>query len=181
MSTSAPESKRAKTSRPLKTALPPTGAYNWDKLDFSEKLVNGHVSVKWISGSWGTPEWHTSPYINLHVAATGINYGQHAFEGIKAFRTAENSVHIFRPIENAKRINLSARVASMPEIPEELFLDCLKKVVAGNLDWVPPYAPQASKGALYLRPLLLATGPRLLLSSPEEFTFLVWVTPVGSL
>lgn len=166
----------------MKQATAPSSAINWDKLDFSEKKVNGHISVQWKSGSgWGTPQFNTSPYINLHIAATGLNYGQQAFEGIKAFRTSKNSVHIFRPRENAKRINVSARVASMPEIPEELFLDCLKKAVAGNLEWVPPYAPQAVTGSLYLRPLLVGTGANLILTSPDEFTFFVWVTPVGSL
>lgn len=176
-----PELKRAKGTE-LKQATAPNPSLNWDKVDFSEKKVNGHISVKWNQGQgWGIPEWNTSPYINLHVAATGLNYGQQAFEGIKAFRTSKNSVHIFRPRENAKRINVSARVASMPEIPEELFLDCLRKAVAGNLDFVPPYSPQAVKGSLYLRPLLVGTGPNLILSSPSEFTLFVWVTPVGSL
>jgi branched-chain amino acid aminotransferase len=170
------------TTAARKQATAPKSTYNWDKVDFSEKAVNGHVQVQWKRETgWGIPEWKTSPYLNLHVAATGINYGQHAFEGIKAFRTKQNSVHIFRPKENSKRINLSARVASMPELPEELFLDCLLKVVAGNLDWVPPYSPQSSKGALYIRPLLLGSGPRLILGPPDEFIFLVWVTPVGSL
>lgn len=177
-----PDTKRPTTTAAVKQATAPTPAFNWDKVDFSEKQVNGHISCQWTqAGGWGKPQWNTSPFINIHVAATGINYGQHAFEGIKAFRTAQNSVHIFRPQENAKRINLSARVASMPEIPEDLFLDCLRKVVAGNLDWVPPYSPQSSKGSLYIRPLLIGTGPKLMLGSPDEFTFLVWVTPVGSL
>lgn len=179
--TSEPDTKRTKTTE-LKQATAPSASYNWDKVDFSEKQVNGHISVQWNEGKgWGKPQWNTSPYINLHVAATGLNYGQQAFEGIKAFRTSNNSVHIFRPKENAKRINLSARVASMPEIPEDLFLDCLKKAVAGNLDWVPPYSPQSSKGSLYIRPLLVGTGPKLILGSPDEFTFFIWVTPVGSL
>lgn len=69
----------------------------------------------------------------------------------------------------------------MPEVPQSLFLSCLTQVVAGNLAFVPPYSPQASAGALYIRPLLIGTGPRLILDSPDEFTFLVWVSPVGSL
>lgn len=69
----------------------------------------------------------------------------------------------------------------MPEVPQDLFLSCLLKAVSGNLDFVPPYSPKASGGALYIRPLLIGTGPRLILDSPDEFTFLVWVSPVGSL
>lgn len=59
----------------------------------------------------------------------------------QAFRTKAGSVHIFRPHANSARINLSARAASMPTIPQELFLDALRKAVAGNIEFVPPYGP----------------------------------------
>ncbi|PWN50180.1 branched-chain amino acid aminotransferase [Violaceomyces palustris] len=169
------------TSNQPAKATPPTSKLDWNNLGFSEREVNGHVRVTYRDGQWQDLEWHTDPNLNLHVAATCLNYGQQCFEGIKAFRTSRDSVHIFRPQENSKRLNLSARMASMPEVPEDLFLRALKAAVAGNLEFVPPYKPKASNGALYIRPLLIASGPRLILDSPSEFTFIVWVSPVGSL
>ncbi|PWN39825.1 branched-chain amino acid aminotransferase II [Ceraceosorus guamensis] len=164
-----------------RSATAPTSSIDWTKLGFGDRPVHGQVVVTHKDGKWGEPEWSTSPYLHIHSASAALNYGQQCFEGIKAFRTKSGSVHIFRPHANAHRINLSAQTASMPTIPLPLFLDALRKAVAGNLDYVPPYGPNASGGALYIRPLLLATGPSLILDPPKEFTFVVWVTPVGSL
>lgn len=155
-------------------ATPPSSAFDWKALGFKETDVNGNIRVTWRDGKWGKPTFHRDSRLDVHYAAPCLNYGQQAFEGIKAFRTAKGSVHIFRPQENWRRINLSARMASMPELPEDLFLDSLKLAVAGNLEYVPPYQANASGGALYIRPLLLGTGPSLLLGSPSEFTFIVW-------
>ena len=90
------------------------------------------------------------------------------FEGIKAFRHKDSTtIKIFRPQENAKRINHSAEMVSMPEIPEDLFLEALRRAVAGNLEFVPPYKPNAAGGALYIRPLYFGSGANLILAPPD--------------
>ncbi|EST05410.1 Aminotransferase, class IV [Kalmanozyma brasiliensis GHG001] len=169
------------TSSNGRIATNPSTKVDWDKLGFKERDVNGLVRVTYKDGKWGSLEISKDSHLNVHAAAPCLNYGQQAFEGIKAFRSSTGSVRVFRPQENWRRMNLSARMASMPELPQELFLEAIKVAVALNLEYVPPYKKNASGGALYIRPLLLATGPMLLLGSPDEFTFLVWVTPVGSL
>lgn len=168
------------TSSP-RPATAPSSSVDWSKLAFKERDVNGLVRVTYKDGKWGKLEITSDHHLNVHAAAPCLNYGQQAFEGIKAFRSSNGSVRVFRPQENWHRLNLSARMASMPELPEDLFLEAIKVAVALNLEYVPPYKQNASAGALYIRPLLLATGPMLILNSPDEFTFLVWVTPVGSL
>ncbi|SAM82135.1 related to branched-chain amino acid aminotransferase [Ustilago bromivora] len=162
-------------------ATAPSSWIDWEKLGFKERDVNGLVRVRYKGGKWANLEISKDHHLNIHAAAPCLNYGQQAFEGIKAFRSANGSVKVFRPQENWSRMNLSARMASMPELPEELFLEAIKVAVALNLEYVPPYKKNASGGALYIRPLLIATGPMLMLGAPDEFTFLVWVTPVGSL
>ncbi|PWY99735.1 branched-chain amino acid aminotransferase II [Testicularia cyperi] len=162
-------------------ATNPTQAIDWEKLGFKERDVNGMVKVTWRDGKWGPLEIVKEHKLHIHAAAPCLNYGQQAFEGIKAFRSASGSVRVFRPQENWRRMNLSARMASMPELSQETFLGAIKAAVALNLEYVPPYKKNAAGGALYIRPLLMATGPQLLLGSPDEFTFVVWVTPVGSL
>uniref|UniRef100_A0A0K3CG41 FGENESH: predicted gene_6.325 protein n=1 Tax=Rhodotorula toruloides TaxID=5286 RepID=A0A0K3CG41_RHOTO len=115
------------------------------------------------------------------VGSVALNYGASCFEGLKAFRHEDGQVKLFRPQENAARMNYSAAAISMPEIPEEMFLEACHKAVAKNLHLVPPHAPHGSAGSMYLRPLYFASGPQLALVAPNEFTFIVYVTQTGSL
>lgn len=77
------------------------------------------------------------PTIQLNIGSVALNYGQSVFEGLKAFRSKEGIVRIFRPQENAKRINHSASFVSIPDVPSDMFIDAVKRCVAGNLEFVP--------------------------------------------
>lgn len=105
-----------------------------------------------------------------------MHYGQSCFEGLKAFCHEDDEVYVFRPDENAKRMQSSCRRIMMPELPTENFLDALQVVVLDNIEYVPPYG---SGGALYVRPLLFGSGPRIGLQPADEYTFLMMVIPVG--
>lgn len=120
--------------------------------------------------------WTKEPYINLHIGATALHYGQACFEGLKAFAHEDNSVHLFRPDENAKRMQSSCERTLMPPIPTDVFIDACKEVVRDNIEYVPPYG---SGGALYIRPLLFGSGPRIGLQPADEYVFLILVIPVG--
>ena len=103
--------------------------------------------------------------------APALNYGQQCFEGLKALRNPDDkSIHIFRPSENAKRMQHSASFVAMPRVPEKLFTECVHLAVAKNAEFVPPSASGAS---MYIRPLLLGSSAQLGLNPPEEYTFLV--------
>ena len=105
---------------------------------------------------------------------------------MKAFRGKDGQIRIFRPNENALRLAHSARMISAPPVPEDLFLEAVhlaydsslenlaKDSVAKNAEFVPPYGLGAS---MYIRPLLLGSGPELGLYPPKEFIFVVYVTP----
>ncbi len=109
--------------------------------------------------------------------APALNYGQQAFEGIKAFRMpSDSSIAIFRPSQNAARFALSASFIAIPPVPEKLFLECCHLAVALNAEHVPPHATGAS---LYIRPLVFGSSAQLGLNPPEEYTFCVFVLPVG--
>lgn len=116
------------------------------------------------------------PYINMHIGATAIHYGQSCFEGLKAFAHEDGSVQIFRPDENAKRMQSSCERTMMAPMPTDKFLKAVNAVVRDNIEYVPPYG---SGGALYIRPLLFGSGPRIGLQPAEEYTFLCLVIPVG--
>ena len=102
-------------------------------------------------GKWGEIEVSSSETIDIHIAATALHYGQEIFEGLKAFRGKDGKIRVFRPEENARRIRESARGIKMAELPEEIFLEMTRKVIALNERFVPPYGSGAS---LYIRPLL---------------------------
>lgn len=114
--------------------------------------------------------------IKVHVGSTALHYGQAAFEGLKAFHCQDGKVRIFRPNENARRMAQSANRICMPEVPEQLFVEAVKRAVAENLAFLPPYG---TGGALYIRPLLFGTGARIGLQPSDQYTFLVLVLPVA--
>jgi branched-chain amino acid aminotransferase len=109
--------------------------------------------------------------------APGLNYGQQVYEGLKAFRYPSNKITIFRPDRNAKRMQHSAEVVSIPPVPEDLFIECVQLAVAANAEYVPPHG---SGAAMYIRPVLFGSSPQLGLSPPDGYTFAVFVMPTGA-
>lgn len=145
-----------------------------------EWIVNGHVECHFShtgSGKWSAPRFVASPYLSVHGMAPGLNYGQQVYEGLKAFRHAENrKITIFRPDRNAKRMQTSAEVVSIPPVPEKLFIECVRLAVGANAEFVPPHD---SGAAMYIRPLLFGSSAQLGLSPPDGYTLAVFVMPTG--
>lgn len=109
--------------------------------------------------------------------APGLNYGQQCYEGLKAYRTpGDKSIQIFRPDQNAKRMQHSAEYISIPPVPVEVFQKCVEAAVSLNAGFVPPHDTGA---AMYIRPLLIGSSAQLGLSPPQEYTFCVYVMPTG--
>jgi branched-chain amino acid aminotransferase len=155
--------------------------YSADKINFDELTFSAtptdymYKATCKLNGSW--EKTGIVPYGNLDAPASSCiyNYAQGIFEGMKAYRTANNKIVLFRPLENAKRFQRGATRLGMPPIPEFFFIDAIKEVVLANINWIPPY----KKGTLYIRPLLLGTGSLLTLMPAPSYTFIVFVTPVG--
>ncbi len=108
--------------------------------------------------------------------APGLNYGQQAYEGMKSFRAPNGDITIFRPQRNAGRMALSAAFVSIPPVPEKLFLESVHAAVSLNAEYVPPHETGA---AMYIRPLIFGSCAQLGLNPPDEYTFCVYVLPVG--
>ena len=149
---------------------------DWKNLPFGYQKTDQNIRCYYKDGKWGEPEVSSSEYINIHIAATALHYGQEAFEGMKAFRGKDGKIRLFRWEENSKRLNNSAKGIKMAEVPEELFKEIVFKAVKLNEEFVPPYG---SGAALYIRPLLFGSGPRIGVRPAAEYTFIVFVTPVG--
>lgn len=156
----------------------PSSDVDWKNLSFAVNKVNGHVQCTYKDGKWGALEFVEDPFLKVSVMAPALNYGQQCFEGLKAFRCKDGHIRIFRPDENAKRMRHSADMVAMPGLSDELFIEAVKMAALKNAEYVPPYELGQ---ALYLRPLLMGTGPQLALLPPDEFTFIVAATPVANL
>jgi branched-chain amino acid aminotransferase len=146
---------------------------DWSNLGFSYRDTNCHARYTWRNGEWDAGQLVDTPELTMHIAATALHYGQAAFEGLKAFMCRDGRIRLFRPLENARRMAVTARRVCMAEVPEELFLKAVIRVVR---EYVPPYG---TGGALYIRPLLIGTGPQIGVKPAGEYVFLVLVTPVG--
>ncbi|KAF2717175.1 branched-chain amino acid aminotransferase II [Polychaeton citri CBS 116435] len=158
---------------------PPVNTIDWDNVGFKVREVNGHIessySVK--TGKWTSPRFVKSPYIQLHGMAPGLNYGQQCYEGLKALRTPnDESIQVFRPSQNAERMQHSADFVSIPRVPKELFVQSVHLAVSLNAEFVPPHRTGAS---MYVRPLLFGSCAQLGLSPPDEYLFCVYVMPTG--
>lgn len=149
---------------------------DWANLSFGYMKTDYNVRCTYKDGKWGEIEVSDSEYINLHIAATSLHYGQECFEGLKAFRGKDGKIRIFRLEENAKRIVESAKGLLMAPIPLELFKEMVVKVVKLNERFVPPYGSGAS---LYIRPLEIGTSAQVGVKPGKEYVFIVLVTPVG--
>ncbi|MDR1860141.1 MAG: branched-chain amino acid aminotransferase [Bacteroidales bacterium] len=149
---------------------------DWASLKFGYRKANINVRCHYKDGQWGPLELSDSEYINMHIAAACLHYGQEAFEGLKAFTGKDGRVRVFRVDENARRMQLSCDGILMPQLPVETFIEAVRIAVAKNIEYVPPYGSGAS---LYIRPLLIGTGPQIGVRPATEYLFIVFVMPVG--
>lgn len=149
---------------------------DWSNLSFGYIPTDYNVRINYRNGEWGLLETSSSEYINMHMAATCLHYGQESFEGLKAFRGKDGKIRIFRMRENAKRMQLSCEGIMMAKLPVERFEEAVLEAVKLNERFVPPYESGAS---LYIRPLLIGMGAQVGVKPATEYMFLVFVTPVG--
>lgn len=150
---------------------------DWNNLGFGYVKTDWRYVARWKDGKWGKGELVTDNTLTIEEGATGLHYGQQCFEGLKAYRCKDGSINLFRPDQNAKRLQRSCDRLVMPQVPEEMFIDACLQVVKANEQWVPPYGTGAT---LYLRPFIIGVGDNLGLRSAPEFIFSVFCCPVGA-
>ncbi|MFX1393277.1 MAG: branched-chain amino acid aminotransferase [Promethearchaeota archaeon] len=127
-------------------------------------------------GIWNDGKFLPFGSFEISPAACVLNYGQGIFEGMKALKTKKGEITLFRPYENAKRLNKSADRLLMPRYDEDDFVESVKKIVKANVDFIPPYD---SGGSLYIRPLMIGSGPMLGIAPAHEYKFIIYCSPVG--
>ena len=142
------------------------------------KTFTDHMFVMDYTAGQGWHDGRIVPYgpIALDPSAMVFHYAQEVFEGLKAYRNPEGGVQLFRPIENARRINSSCDRMCIPQIPEEDFVSAVEQLVRLEADWVPS-APGTS---LYIRPFIIATTPSLGVHAAHDYIFAIITCPVGA-
>jgi len=149
---------------------------DWKNLPFGYIKTDYNLRSVFKNGKWGDIEVSSSEYIDIHIAATGLHYGQEAFEGLKAYMGKDGKIRLFRWEENAKRMISSANGVVMEPFPVEMFKEALFRVIQLNKKYVPPYGSGAT---LYVRPVLYGSGAEVGVKPGSEYTFIIFVTPVG--
>ena len=149
---------------------------DWSSLGFGYVPTDYNVRCYFRDGKWGEIEISSSETIEMHIAATCLHYGQEVFEGLKAFRGKDNKVRVFRPMENCRRIQESARGIMMEPITDEKFMEMVEMAVKLNERFIPPYGSGAS---LYIRPVEIGMTARVGVKPADEYCFIILVTPVG--
>lgn len=142
------------------------------------KIFTDHMFIADYSKDQGWHDHRIVPYGNLSVspACTAFHYGTEIFEGLKAYRRPDGEVQLFRPIENARRMNRSAERLCMPQFPEEDFIEAVKTLVKLDEAWVPS-DPGTS---LYIRPFTIGNDETLGVHAVNHATFIIILSPVGS-
>lgn len=147
------------------------------KLGFGKTFTDHMFIMNYDTGKG----WHDArivPFqeISLSPAAMCLHYGQEVFEGLKAYRTADDHIQLFRPQENFKRLNKSNERLVIPQIDEELCLEGLKKLIEIEADWVP----HIEGASLYIRPFIIATDPFLGVRPGDSYMFIIILSPSGA-
>ncbi|MBQ6633540.1 MAG: branched-chain amino acid aminotransferase [Ruminococcus sp.] len=159
------------------TKTPKAKPTDESKLGFGHIFTDHMFAMNYDTGKG----WHDArivPFDNvtLSPAAMCLHYGQEIFEGLKAYRTADGSVQLFRPDENYKRMNVSAERMVIPKIDEEFMIEATKKLVEIEKDWVP----HSDGASLYIRPFIFATDPYVGVRPADHYLFLIILSPSGA-
>ncbi len=153
----------------------PPAEVDFDHLGFNFIATEKMFVARYEDGGWHDLGLMPVAEFWMHPAACALHYGQALFEGTKARLTADGEVVLFRPADNGRRLADGCRRLMMPPYDVERFVAAVTQTVLANKAYVPP----ADKGALYVRPVLFAHGPILGVKPAAEYTFLVFVSPVG--
>jgi len=145
---------------------------------FGKYHTDHMVSIDYVDGKgWHNAEVIGYGPIQLDPSAIVLHYAQEVFEGLKAYRWADGSIVSFRPDANAARLRSSARRLAIPELPDEVFVESLRQLIAVDNAWVPP---AGGEEALYLRPFIFATEPGLGVRPATQYRYLVIGSPAGA-
>ena len=149
---------------------------DWENLGFGYYKTEKRYVSNYKDGKWDDGCITDEATVTISECAGVIHYCQTCFEGMKAYTTEDGHIVVFRHDMNAQRMVDSAKRLEIPEFPVERFVDAVEKVVKANIEYVPPFGTGA---ALYIRPVLFATGSVMGVKPAMEYQFRIFCSPVG--
>lgn len=153
---------------------------NLENIPFGRYFTDHMLEADYESGDpmgigWKNIEIKPYQPLLLEPSLAALHYGQAIFEGIKAYRDDKGNAFIFRPADNFRRFNKSARRMNMPEVTEEIFLEGMRQLIALDKNWIPA----KKEHSLYIRPVMFATDTMLGVRPSETYKFLILLSPTG--
>lgn len=148
---------------------------DFDNIEFGKVFTDYMLTSDFNGETWSEMSLEPLADLKMHPGTSVLHYGQAIFEGLKAYKTDEGKVNIFRLKDNLSRLNKSAERMKMATIDEEVVLEATKTFVEKQKDWIPP----RDKGSLYIRPFMISTDNTLRALASESYKFMVIACPVG--
>jgi branched-chain amino acid aminotransferase len=159
-----------------RTARSRISTVDFSNLPFGTLFSDHMLIAEYRDGRWGEPTIKPYAPLSLPPNISALQYGISVFEGLKAHRSPSGDILIFRPRDNARRLNRSSARLAMPAVPDEYFVDGLRALIALDHQWVP----DAEQGSLYIRPTYFSVDPSIRVKPAEEYLFVVFTCPVGA-
>lgn len=151
------------------------GSLDFNNIPFGKVFTDHMLEADYVNGEWTNVVIRPFENLSIHPGNAALHYGQSIFEGMKANRTEDGNPILFRPDMHIQRINASARRMCMPEVPEDLFMEGLRKLVYLDKDWIP----SLEGCSLYIRPFMFAMDEYLGVKPSDSYKFIILLLPVG--
>ncbi len=148
---------------------------NLENLPFGRYFSDHMLEADFEGGEWKNVEIKPYQPLLLSPSLAALHYGQAIFEGIKAYKDDDGNSYIFRPYDNFQRFNISAERMAMPQVPEEIFMEGMKQLVALDKNWIP----QKEDHSLYIRPFMFSSDELIGVRPSENYKFLIILSPTG--
>jgi branched-chain amino acid aminotransferase len=148
---------------------------NLENIPFGKYFSDHMLEADYENGEWKNVEIKPYQPLLLEPSLAALHYGQAIFEGIKAYRDDKGNAYIFRPQDNFRRFNLSAERMNMPVVPEEIFIQGMRQLIALDKNWIPAKKDHS----LYIRPVMFSSDAMLGVRPSETYKFLIILSPTG--
>ena len=148
---------------------------NLENIPFGKHFTDHMLEADYENGEWKNVEIKPYQPLLLEPSLAALHYGQAIFEGIKAYKDEKGNAFIFRPGDNFKRFNKSAERMNMPVVPEEIFIEGMRRLIALDKNWIPAKKDHS----LYIRPVMFSTDSVLGVRPSETYKFLILLSPTG--
>jgi len=146
-----------------------------ENVPFGKYFTDHMLEADYENGEWKNVTIKPYQSLSIEPSMASLHYGQAIFEGIKAYKDPNGNPYIFRPFDNFKRFNVSAERMQMPTVPEEIFMEGMRMLVALDKDWIPAIADHS----LYIRPFMFSTDNLIGVRPSDTYKFMIILSPAG--